>query len=103
MVCEDGRDEILRCAHPKLRQLSRDTCERVSSLSRRHLQEIVHEQSSYKGCLVTVNFNSSVIVCRVSGRGNPLITLWCALTRIGRANYTVLHVTSGLSTFYKRR
>lgn len=95
MVCEDGRDEILRCAHPKLRQLSRDACERVSSLSRRHLQEIVHEQSSYKGCLVLVG--------RFSGRGNPLITLWCALTRIGRANYTVLHVTSGLSTFYKRR
>ena len=49
MVCEDGRDEILRRAHPKLRQLSRDACERVSSLSRRHLQEIVHEQEFLQG------------------------------------------------------
>ena len=68
MVCEDGRDEILRCAHPKLRQLSRDACERVSSLSRRHLQEIVHEQSSYKGCLVTVNLIArSLYVASVVG------------------------------------
>lgn len=57
MVCEDGRDEILRCAHPKLGQLSRDARERVSSLSRRHLQEIVHEQTVelLKGCLLTAN------------------------------------------------
>ena len=103
MVCEDGRDEILRCAHPKLRQLSRDTCERVSSLSRRHLQEIVHEQSSYKGCLVTTNLIAQSLYVAYSARGNPLITLWRALTRTGRANHTVLHVTSGLSTFCKRR